>query len=95
MLKKDINDYMLIKMNEDEIISFLLRYKGIGPWTCNMILIFYLKKLNVFPENDLVINKAIGKLNSLENREINFHQIYSPYLSIFSLHLWKMSKRIL
>ena len=95
MLKKEINDYLLLKMKEDEIISLLLRYKGIGPWTCNMILIFYFKKLNIFPENDLVIKKTQVKLNSLEKKKINFHEIYSPYLSIFSLHLWKMSKRIL
>ena len=95
MLKKEINDYLLLKMKEDEIISLLLRYKGIGPWTCNMILIFYFKKLNIFPENYLVIKKTQVKLNSLEKKKINFHEIYSPYLSIFSLHLWKMSKRIL
>ena len=95
MLKKEINDYLLLKMKEDEIISLLLRYKGIGPWTCNMILIFYFKKLNIFPENDIVIKKTQVKLNSLEKKKINFHEIYSPYLSIFSLHLWKMSKRIL
>ena len=95
MLKKEINDHMLLKMNNDEIISLLLRYKGIGPWTCNMILIFYFKKLNIFPENDLVIKKTRGKLNSLEKKEIDFQEIFSPYLSVFSLHLWKMSKRIL
>ena len=73
MLKKEINDYLLLKMKEDEIISLLLRYKGIGPWTCNMILIFYFKKLNIFPENDLVIKKTQVKLNSLEKKKINFH----------------------
>ena len=72
MLKKEINDYLLLKMKEDEIISLLLRYKGIGPWTCNMILIFYFKKLNIFPENDLVIKKTQVKLNSLEKKKNKF-----------------------
>ena len=95
MIKKEISDHLLLKMNEDEIISFLLKFKGIGPWTCNMILIFHYKKLNIFPENDLVIKKTSEKLNSLEKKKINFSENYSPYLSIFSLHLWEMSKRIL
>ena len=95
MLKKEIDDNTLSKKTEDEINSFLIGYKGIGQWTCNMILIFYYKKLNIFPENDLVIKKTLRKLNLLEKKKINFQDNYSPYLSIFSLHLWKMSKRIL
>ena len=95
MLKKEIDERMLLKKTEDEINSLLIGYKGIGQWTCNMILIFYYKKLNIFPENDLVIRKTLKKLNSLEKKKINFKENYSPYLSIFSLHLWKMSKRIL
>ena len=95
MLKKEIDERMLLKKTEDEINSLLLGYKGIGQWTCNMILIFYYKKLNIFPENDLVIKKTLNKLNLLEKKKISFQENYSPYLSIFSLHLWKMSKRIL
>ena len=95
MLKKEIDEHMLVKNTEDEINSLLLGYKGIGQWTCNMILIFYYKKLNIFPENDLVIKKTLKKLNLLEKKKISFQENYSPYLSIFSLHLWKMSKRIL
>ena len=95
MIKKEISDHLLFKMNEDEIVSLLLKFKGLGPWTCNMILIFYYKKLNIFPENDLVIKKTLKKLNLLEKKKISFQENYSPYLSIFSLHLWKMSKRIL
>ena len=95
MLKKEIDEHILLKKTEAEINSLLQGYRGIGQWTCNMILIFYYKKLNIFPENDLVIRKTLKKLNSLEKKKINFKENYSPYLSIFSLHLWKMSKRIL
>ena len=95
ILKKEIDERMLLKKTEDEINSLLIGYKGIGQWTCNMILIFYYKKLNILPENDLVLRKTIRKLNLLEKKKINFQENYSPYLSIFSLHLWKMSKRIL
>ena len=95
MLKQEIDEHILMKNTEDEINSLLLGYKGIGQWTCNMVLIFFYKKLNVFPENDLVIKKTLRKLSSLEKKKINFQENYSPFLSIFSLHLWKMSKRIL
>ena len=43
MLKQEIDEHILMKNTEDEINSLLLGYKGIGQWTCNMILIFYYK----------------------------------------------------
>ena len=95
MLKKEIDENILLKKTEAEINSLLQGYRGIGQWTCNMILIFFYKKLNIFPENDLVIKKTLNKLNLIEKKNISFQENYSPYLSIFSLHLWKMSKRIL
>ena len=59
-------------MTEDEINSLLLGYKGIGQWTCNMILIFYYKKLNIFPENDLVIKKTLKKIKLIRKKKIKF-----------------------
>ena len=85
MLKKKIDENMLLKKTEDEINSLLLGYKGIGQWTCNMILIFYYKKLNIFPENDLVIKKTLNKLNLLEKKKIIFRKII---LLIFQFSLF-------
>ena len=44
-----------------------------------MILIFYFKRLNVFPENDLIINKVKAKLERIEKRKINFVNLYKPF----------------
>ena len=49
----------------------------------HMILIFYYKKLNIFPVNDLVI-KTLRKLNLLE-KKINFQKII---LLIFQFSLF-------
>ena len=49
----------------------------------------------MFSENDLIINKVKAKLECVENRKINFVNLYRPYLSILSIHFWKLSKRIL
>lgn len=91
----ELNKNKLIEMNEDEFTTEMLKYNGVGIWTCNMTLIFYFKRLNVFPEQDLVIKKMIKKLNDIEKGYIKFQEEFKPFLSIFSLHLWKMSKRVL
>ena len=60
IVSKSINFNLLKSKNEDEIKK-LTSLKGIGNWTCDMILIFFLLRPNVFPENDLVIEKVKKK----------------------------------
>ena len=84
----------LESQSEEKIRNTLIKFSGIGNWTCDMVLIFYLNRINIFPTSDLIIKKTTQKLCILENKKIDFINSFSPYLSVFSLHLWKMSKRI-
>ena len=95
ILKKELSHDHLNSLSETMLKKKLVRIKGVGPWTSDMMLIFFFKKLNVFPENDLVINKVKAKIEYLENCRINFTDLFKPFLSILSLHFWKLSKRIL
>ena len=95
ILKKELSHDHLNSLSETMLRKKLVRIKGVGPWTSDMMLIFFFKKLNVFPENDLVINKVKSKIEYRENCRINFTDLFKPFLSILSLHFWKLSKRIL
>jgi DNA-3-methyladenine glycosylase II len=95
ILKKELSHDHLNSLSETMLRKKLVRIKGVGPWTGDMMLIFFFKKLNVFPENDLVLNKVKAKIEYLENCKINFADLFKPFLSILSLHFWKLSKRIL
>lgn len=93
--EKRIVPYALKFQPDLKLKSKLESFNGIGPWTADNMLIFFFKRLNVFPSDDLVIKKVISKITQEEGREIDFCSIFSPFLSILSLHFWKMSKRIL
>ena len=93
--ENQLNITSLKKMNYEQFCNSLSRLYGVGPWTCDMTQIFFFNKKNIFPKNDLVINKVTKKLDQIEKRKINIKKRFSPFLSIFTLHLWKMSKRIL
>ena len=95
VLSKSFNINIFKDLSEKEIKEHLIQIKGIGVWTCDMILIFFLTRPNILPESDLIIKKVKKKICCIENKEINFNKIFSPNLSILSLHMWKMSKRIL
>ena len=95
ILQKKLNHQNFYSLSDNILRKKLIKIKGVGLWTADMMLIFYFKRLNVFPENDLIINKVKAKLEFIENCKINFVNLYKPFLSILSIHFWKLSKRIL
>ena len=95
ILQKELSHENFYSLSDNILRKKLIKIKGVGLWTVDMMLIFYFKRLNVFPENDLIINKVKAKLECIENCKINFYDLYKPFLSILSIHFWKLSKRIL
>ena len=95
IFQKELNHDNFYSLSDNLLRKKLIKIKGVGLWTADMMLIFYFKRLNVFPENDLIINKVKAKLECIENCKINFYDLYKPFLSILSIHFWKLSKRIL
>ena len=91
----NLNVKILSVLEEKNFRSTLTNYKGIGPWTCDMILIFFFNKLNILPKHDLIIKKIMYHIEKVEKKKIDFEKNFSPFLSILSLHFWKMSKRVL
>lgn len=85
-----VKENQLKNMNSENFRFEMKKFNGVGDWTCNMIEIFYFKKENIFPKNDLIINKMIQLINSKEKEPINFESRFDPYLSIISLHLWEI-----
>ena len=79
----------LLTLDSQAIRKKLLSFKGIGEWTVNMIEIFYLMNFNIWPEKDFVIQKMIIIINNKTAIPIKFNKVFSPYLSILALHLWK------
>lgn len=86
----------LSRMNNDEVIEYLTRIKGVGRWTAEMLLMFTLGREDIFAIDDLGIQNAMIKLYKLDTsnkklfREtmLNISQKWSPYRTYACLHLW-------
>jgi len=61
----------LVNLSDEQVISELVKVKGIGRWTAEMFLIFCLKREDVFPLSDLGIKKAIKLLYNLDTLPSN------------------------
>ena len=86
-IPKNLN-YSSLKDFKDELKSI----KGIGEWTCDMILIFYFQEINIWPKTDFIIKKYSNYIvENNNNNKTSCIKSFSPYLSILALHIWKYS----
>jgi len=90
----DLND--IAKLSNEDIVKILTKVKGIGIWTVQMFLIFTLCRLDVLPDKDLGIRKAVGNLylqkdiaTDKEVREIALLNKWNPYETLASWYLWR------
>jgi DNA-3-methyladenine glycosylase II len=82
-------------MTDNEISHELIQVKGIGQWTVDMFLMFTLNRPDVFPLNDLGIQKGFMKfyklddLPSLELMQKESEQ-WKPYRTYVAWYMWKI-----
>ncbi|MBC7088494.1 MAG: DNA-3-methyladenine glycosylase 2 family protein [Tissierellales bacterium] len=86
----------LKKLNDDEIVETLIKFKGVGKWTAQMTLIFSLERKDVFAVDDFGIRKGISLLygeNINDKRSIRkYYELFSPYSTIASFYIWEVAK---
>ena len=88
---------VLPKMNNEEVIEYLTRIKGVGRWTAEMLLMFTLGREDVFAVDDLGIQQAmirVYKLDKSDKKKLREDMLrisagWSPYRTYACLHLWK------
>src|SRR3989344_6730511 len=56
----------IVRMSDEEVIKELTKIKGVGKWTAEMILIFTLKREDVFSIGDAGLRRAIKNLYKIE-----------------------------
>jgi DNA-3-methyladenine glycosylase II len=84
----------LRQMNDDEVIAAVTAVKGIGRWTAEMLLIFCLRRPDVWPIDDLGLRKAAQRLLGREEipRPAELTKLaapWRPYRSVATWYLWR------
>jgi DNA-3-methyladenine glycosylase II len=55
-------------LTDEEVITQMSNIKGIGKWTIDMILLYTLNRLNVFPYDDFHLKNIMVKLYNLDEK---------------------------
>jgi DNA-3-methyladenine glycosylase II len=81
-------------MDDEAIIAELVAIRGIGRWTAEMLLMFYLMRPNVLPLDDIGLINGISKgyfsgeaVSRSDIREVA--EAWSPYRSVATWYIWR------
>ena len=93
VINGELNFKKFAKLEDEEIISELIKIRGIGRWTAEMYLIFGLGRKDIFPLGDLGLINGIKKIYSLNNPDIsdikNISNKWKPYRTFGTWYIWK------
>ena len=84
------------KLGDEDLISRLVIVRGIGRWTAEMFLIFQLRRLDVWPIDDLGVRKGYGMAWGLAGmpkpKELaEMGEPLRPYRSVAAWYCWRAS----
>ena len=83
------------RMSDEDAIQALSGLKGVGVWTAEMILLFCLRRPDIFSYDDLAIQRGLRMV--YHHREISrerferYRRRFRPYGSVASLYLWAVA----
>jgi DNA-3-methyladenine glycosylase II len=96
-MESGMDNRVLDKMNNEEVIEYLTKIKGVGRWTVEMLLMFTLGREDVFAVDDFGIQQAmtlVYKLDKTDKKKLRTDMLrisakWSPYRSYACMHLWQ------
>ncbi len=82
------------RMDDEKVIEELIQVKGIGRWSAEMFLLFFMMRPNVFPVGDLGLRRAMERnynggepLTKDEMREIGAP--WRPWSTVATWYMWR------
>lgn len=77
------------------VVERLTAIKGVGRWTADMLLLNCLERPDIVSWGDMAIRRGMVKLYGLTNLSDPqfeaYRARYSPYGSVASIYLWRIS----
>jgi DNA-3-methyladenine glycosylase II len=86
-----------LNMSNTELIERLVKLKGIGQWTVEMMLIFTFERMDILPVADFGVVEGYKRLKKLETapkpkQMAEIGLAFSPHRTVASWYLWRVPK---
>lgn len=88
----------LARFSDDEIVEKFIAVKGVGRWTVEMMLIFYLGRPDVLPVDDFGVRKGFmlsqNRKQMPEPKKLTRYGVrWAPWRSVASWYLWRVAEQ--
>jgi len=82
------------RLSDAALIERLTAIRGVGQWTVEMLLIFTLRRPDVFPVDDFGVREGYRLIHGLEAQPkpkafAQIGELYAPHRSTAALYLWR------
>lgn len=86
-----------INMDDETLIDRIVTIKGIGRWTVEMLLMYSLERMDVFPVDDFGVREGYRALKSLpeQPKPKELRQIaraWAPHRTVAAWYLWRIPR---
>ena len=79
----------LMHMGHGERTACLTEIPGVGPWTADMIGIFYCGDTDIWPDGDLVARRTLQNLVGNRFKTVRVASTFSPWRSRLAMAMWR------
>lgn len=99
VLDGDVRLARLGRFDDEVVVAELVRVRGIGRWTAEMFLMFQLRRLDVWPVDDLGVRKGAAVLLGLavppDARDLApLGERWRPYRSVAAWYCWRAADTV-
>jgi 3-methyladenine DNA glycosylase/8-oxoguanine DNA glycosylase len=83
----------IARLSDEEIVERLVAVRGIGQWTAEMFLLFELRRLDVWPVDDLAVRNGYALINKLSPAPkakplLALGDAYRPFRSVAAMYCY-------
>jgi len=93
-LAGELDDKRFAGLPDSEVVDALVKLKGVGVWTAEMLLIFHFGRRDVLSTGDLGVRRGLeillGKENFTADELAALRRRVSPCGTLASLYLWRI-----
>ncbi|MDZ4231233.1 MAG: DNA-3-methyladenine glycosylase [Patescibacteria group bacterium] len=90
---KELDLRKIQSLSDEEVKAELLKIKGVGNWTAEMVLMFTLRRPDIFSSGDMGLQNAMHRHYKVRKGDIKkmekIAEGWKPYRSLACRYLWK------
>ncbi len=87
-LDGELDERTLARLDHAERSARLLRLRGVGPWTADMLGMFYFLDPDIWPDGDVSARGTLARLTSKRRKTALTAARFAPHRSYLALHMW-------